>query len=55
MSLWKVPDEQTSELFQLFYKELFNGNNIKTAFTKAQNQMKTKYSPYYWAGFVLLE
>jgi CHAT domain-containing protein/tetratricopeptide (TPR) repeat protein len=55
MSLWKVPDAQTSELFEIFYKELFNGNNIKTAFENAQNKMKAKYSPYYWAGFVLLE
>jgi CHAT domain-containing protein len=55
MSLWKVPDAQTSELFQIFYEECFKGKTIHDAFKTAQNKMKAKYSPYYWAGFVLLE
>lgn len=55
MSLWKVPDEQTSEMFQLFYQELLNGKSIHQSFVEAQTKMKEKYSPYYWAGFVLLE
>jgi tetratricopeptide (TPR) repeat protein/CHAT domain-containing protein len=55
MSLWKVPDTQTAELFDLFYGECFNGKTIHEAFQSAQSQMKVKYSPYYWAGFVLLE
>ncbi len=55
MSLWQVPDAQTVELMELFYKELFNGNTMREAFGKAQDKMKLKYEPYYWAGFVLLE
>lgn len=55
MSLWKVPDAQTAELFELFYAECFKGKTIPEAFREAQNKMKTKYDPYYWAGFVLLE
>jgi CHAT domain-containing protein len=55
MSLWKVPDVQTSELFEIFYTECFKGNSIQEAFQTAQNQMKSKYDPYFWAGFVLLE
>ncbi|TRX06260.1 CHAT domain-containing protein [Flavobacterium gawalongense] len=55
MSLWKVPDEQTSELFDVFYSECFSGKTIHEAFQIAQAKMKAKYSPYYWAGFVLLE
>lgn len=55
MSLWKVPDAQTAELFDIFYSECFAGNSIHEAFRFAQSKMKTKYSPYYWAGFVLLE
>ena len=55
MSLWKVPDTQTSELFDIFYSECFAGKSIHDAFQSAQSQMKFKYSPYYWAGFVLLE
>lgn len=55
MSLWKVPDAQTVELFDNFYKACFSGKSIQEAFSEAQNKMKEKYSPYYWAGFVLLE
>jgi len=55
MSLWKVPDAQTAELFDVFYTECFAGKTIHEAFQTAQSQMKVKYSPYYWAGFVLLE
>lgn len=55
MSLWKVPDAQTAELFDIFYSECFADKTIHEAFQMAQNKMKAKYSPYYWAGFVLLE
>ena len=55
MSLWKVPDVQTAELFNIFYSECFAGKTIHEAFKMAQSKMKEKYSPYYWAGFVLLE
>ena len=55
MSLWKVPDTQTAELFNIFYSECFAGKTIHEAFKMAQSKMKEKYSPYYWAGFVLLE
>lgn len=55
MSLWKVPDIQTSELFEIFYDECFAGKSIHEAFQTAQSKMKAKYTPYYWAGFVLLE
>lgn len=55
MSLWKVPDAQTAELFDVFYSECFNGKSIQEAFQTAQDKMKIKYSPYYWAGFVLIE
>jgi len=55
MSLWKVPDAQTAELFDIFYSECFAGKTIHEAFQSAQSKMQAKYSPYYWAGFVLLE
>ncbi|WP_452228976.1 CHAT domain-containing protein [Lacinutrix sp. MEBiC02404] len=55
MSLWKVPDAQTAELFEIFYGYCFTGKSIHEALRMAQADMKKKYSPYYWAGFVLLE
>lgn len=55
MSLWKVPDLQTSELFSIFYKEYFSGKSVHEAFRIAQSEMSKKYEPYFWAGFVLLE
>lgn len=56
MSLWKVPDEQTSELMSLFYKHYMNGMNKSSALKEAQLTMKQKYkNPFYWGGFILLE
>jgi CHAT domain-containing protein len=57
MSLWQVPDEQTSELMQTFYKNWLSGQSLHEAFTKAQNQLKEKYreSPFLWAAFVLIQ
>lgn len=55
MSLWEVPDEQTSELMTLFYNYCFSGKSVHDALQAAQNDMKKKYPPYYWAGFKLLE
>ncbi len=56
MSLWKVPDEQTSELMALFYKSYMTGLPKSQALREAQIEMKKKYKdPYKWGGFILLE
>lgn len=56
MSLWKVPDEETSEFMQLFYKNLFAKESIGDAFYNAQTIMKNKYrtEPYKWAAWILV-
>lgn len=56
MSLWKVPDEETKELMRMFYKELLNGNTPHQSLKMSQKQLMNKgKSPYYWAGFILLD
>ncbi len=58
MSLWKVPDEQTGELMQSFYRKwLAEKQPIPQAFRAAQQEMRAKYpeAPHAWAGFVLVE
>lgn len=61
MSLWKVPDKETSELMSLFYKRLLEGASKVDALRDAQLSMRTtvkkRYNsdiPLYWAGFVLI-
>jgi CHAT domain-containing protein len=56
MSLWKVPDFETSEFMQLFYKNLFAKQPIPDAFYNTQTVMKNKYrtEPYKWAAWVLI-
>lgn len=56
MSLWKVPDMETAEFMQEFYKNLFAKQPIQEAFQYAQSVMKNKYKddPYKWAAWVLL-
>lgn len=55
MSLWQVPDKETSEFMTLFYKNLLKKKEIHTAFLLTQKTMRKKYPALYWAGFVLLE
>lgn len=56
MSLWQVPDKQTSELMQLFYRNWIKEKlPIRDALLEAQNTLRKKgLEPYYWAGFVLV-
>ncbi len=57
MSLWQVPDKQTSLLMTTFYKEwLENNMDIPDAFHAAQKELRDSgLDPYQWAGFVLVE
>ncbi len=56
MSLWKVPDAETAEFMQAFYKNIFEKQSINNAFYNAQTVMKNKYraEPYKWAAWVLV-
>jgi CHAT domain-containing protein len=56
MSLWKVPDAETAEFMQVFYKNMFNNKSVSDAFYHAQTAMKNKYrdDPYKWAAWVLV-
>jgi len=56
MSLWKVPDDATSELMSTFYQEWLSGQTKQNAFKTAQQKVREKYkSPYYWAAFVMMD
>ncbi len=55
VSLWQVPDKETAELMNLFYTNLLNKKPVRAAFNLAQKTMRSKYPPYFWAAFVLIE
>ena len=57
MSLWKVPDKETSEFMASFYKFWINGLPVRKAFGETQNFMASRYpgNPEKWAAFVLIE
>ena len=57
MSLWQVPDKQTSLLMTTFYKKwLEDKMTIPDAFHAAQKQLRDNgLDPYNWAGFILVE
>ncbi|MBL7819682.1 MAG: CHAT domain-containing protein [Saprospiraceae bacterium] len=57
MSLWQVPDKQTSMLMISFYKKwLEHKMTIPDAFHAAQKELRDLgLDPYQWAGFVLVE
>ena len=53
MSLWKVPDEQTRELMESFYRRTLAGEPRAEALRQAQLEMKKKYpDPFYWGAFI---
>jgi CHAT domain-containing protein/tetratricopeptide (TPR) repeat protein len=53
MSLWKVPDDQTRELMEDFYRRLLAGEGRAEALRQAQLAMKTKYpDPFCWGAFI---
>ncbi len=55
MSLWQVPDKETSEFMELFYKNLIDNGSVRESFNNAQLMMSRKYEPYFWGAFVLIE
>ncbi|HEX5624667.1 MAG TPA: CHAT domain-containing protein, partial [Saprospiraceae bacterium] len=57
MSLWQVPDKQTSMLMIAFYKNWLDQKmSIPDAFHAAQKELRELgFDPYQWAGFVLIE
>ncbi len=57
MSLWPVPDNEISDLMQLFYSYWINNKMDKhEAFRKAQIELKNKnISAITWAGFVMID
>lgn len=55
VSLWKVPDKETGELMIILNKHWLEGKTIQASLAAARTEMQKKYSPYYWAAFVLVE
>ena len=57
MSLWQVPDQETSVFMTTFYKHWLEGKMaIPDAFRTTQKEMRERFiNPYQWAGFVLVE
>lgn len=58
-SLWKVPDQETKQIMNLFYRYLREGKSKSNALRLAKQEYLKVTSdpelrhPYYWAGFVL--
>jgi CHAT domain-containing protein len=55
MSLWEVPDNETSEFMIKFYKKFLLTKNVIKSFNETQSDMRKKYDPFYWAAFILIE
>lgn len=55
MSLWEIPDKETVEFMGKFYEKFLTLKDIRQAFAVAQHEMRSKYNPYYWGAFVLME
>ena len=53
MSLWKVPDRQTTELMTKFYEGLVQGKPRIEALREAQLQVRRRdREPFYWGAFI---
>jgi CHAT domain-containing protein len=61
MSMWSVPDQETRELMQLFYRNWLGGMEKHEALRQAElterDVVKQRYGhdlPYYWGAFVMV-
>jgi CHAT domain-containing protein len=53
MSLWKVPDSETTTLMQELYQRLAAGESRAAALRQAQLRVRRDHpEPYYWGAFV---
>jgi CHAT domain-containing protein/tetratricopeptide (TPR) repeat protein len=53
MSLWKVPDKQTQELMEIFYRKILNGQPRSEALREAQLEIReNNRHPLYWGAFI---
>ncbi len=57
MNLWKASDVATSCFMTNFYRDLIKGSkDCRKAFEFARNEVRRLYpSPFYWAGFVMID
>ena len=57
MSLWQVPDKETSSFMVAFYKKwIEEKESLHDAFYNTQKEMRERFvNPYQWAGFILLQ
>lgn len=57
VSLWQVPDKETSALMTLYYEYLKKGNSKSEALALAKSNFiknnPLKNHPYYWSGFII--
>ena len=62
MSMWSVPDKETTELMQHFYTKWLAGTEMHEALKQAQLEIREEVKrdhggrdlPYYWGAFVLV-
>jgi CHAT domain-containing protein len=53
MSLWKVPDQETQELMEDFYRRVLDGQSRAGALREAQLAIRAKHpDPLYWGAFI---
>ncbi|MCI0604931.1 CHAT domain-containing protein [bacterium] len=53
MSLWKVPDQETQQLMEEFYRGILRGDGRAEALRKAQLSLKRQCpDPFYWGAFI---
>ncbi|HEX8822391.1 MAG TPA: tetratricopeptide repeat protein [Archangium sp.] len=55
MSLWKVNDETTRELMEVYYRNLLEGQGRATALREAMRELRrTQPHPHHWAPFLAM-
>jgi CHAT domain-containing protein len=53
MSLWKVPDLESCELMELFYRHVIAGQERAAALRAAQLAIRERRpNPFYWGAFI---
>ena len=55
VAMWKIPDRETSEFMDSFYRQLISGATEEEALRRTQSLLSKKYPISAWGAFTLID
>jgi CHAT domain-containing protein len=55
LAMWKIPDQETAEFMDVFYRHLIAGSSEEEALRRTQSVLSKKYPISSWGAFTLID